>query len=813
MTHGGIVTLENVRVAARTLRKQPAFSIVVIASLALAISLNTTMYAMLDALIHPRVDIRDPSSLYRAQFFGDYHRRVGDAQRDSLLRTAPSIESIAWYDGFSFMTGKSLRVGESVAAEAPVGVISREYFEVMQPRVITGRTFVPGDEFAETKPMVIGDELATRLFKPGANPLGERVFVGDEPYVVIGVLSKYADFPEQHSGFIQFNRSPASGWVLGKPGKGMFVRVVRARPGVTRDRLQRDLDVVAARIAVAAGESPSNAAFRLGGITKAQVHIEGLHLALASAVFAILLVACANVANMQLARGIGRSRELALRAALGATRRRIVVHLLTESVVLATVGLALGLVLTYWFGAALHASIPPAVGAFIVEPKITWRVLAFALAATVACIVMVGLVPAIRVSRVDPNEMLKSGAGTGASRRNRRQYAYLVVVEIAFALALLCATAVTIQSALAMDSIVGYDPTPIATGRLPMEMKQGERRSRPEAFDAVLDVVRGLPGVTSAAVRVSGEFENRGITLADSSGARSLPVPGYGYLVVSPAYFRTFGLPIIRGRDFHDGERDQGAVIIDEYTAKKLWPNANPIGALVKLGDERSARPFVRVVGVVGQYDRNGDIKPMNMADASGATIGFIYYLPSLADSVTAARIKTWTTVFARTNGDAVPLATAMRRAGVAGASSMTEALGLTAARATQAFMSKLFVLFGALGLCLAAFGVYGVVAHSVAERRRELGVRIALGATSRDILHAVLREKVVVGLSGIAVGLWVTASKVRLVGSVAYAGDVYNAPLFALVAAFMFGVAALAAYIPARRATRVDPTESLRSE
>jgi putative ABC transport system permease protein len=768
---------------------------------------------MLDALIHPRVDIKDPSSLYRMQFFGDYHRRVPDAQRDSLIRTAPSIEGIGWYDGFSFMNAKSIRVGESITAEAPIGVVSREYFEVMQPRVIAGRIFLPGDELAETRPMVIGEELATRLFRPGANPLGERIYVGDDPYVVIGVLSKYADFPEQHSGFIQFNRSPASGWVLGKPGKGMFVRVVRTRPGITRDQFQRDLDVVAARIAVAAGEPPNNAAFRLGGITQAQVHIQGLHLALASAVFAILLVACANVANMQLARGIGRGRELALRSALGASRGRIVTHLLTESVVLASIGLVLGLILTVWFGALLHASIPPAIGSFIVEPRITWRVLAFALAATVACIVMVGLAPAIRVSRVDPNEMLKSGAGTGASRRHRRQYAVLVVVEIGFALPLLCATAVTVQSALAIGNTLGYDPTPLAMGRLPIAMKVGERRSRPEAFDAALNVVRALPGVTNAAVRANGEFDNQGIVLADSSGTRSLPIPGYGYQIVSPAYFRTYGLPIIRGRDFQDGERDHGAIIIDEYTAKKLWPNANPIGALIKLGDERSMRPFVRVVGVVGQYDRNGEVKPMNMAEANGATIGYIYYLPSLADSITATRGNMWVSVLARTNGDAVRLATAMRRAGAVGANAMVEALGLTGARATQEFMSKLFVLFGVLGLCLAAFGVYGVVAHSVAERRRELGVRIALGATSRDILHAVLRETVVVGLSGIAVGLWVTASKVRLVGSFAFAADVYNAPLFAVVAAFMFGVAALAAYIPARRATKVDPTESLRSE
>jgi putative ABC transport system permease protein len=808
-------SFDSVRVAMRTLRKQPGFSLVVILSLALAISLNTTMYAMLDALIHPRVDIRDPGNLYRATFYGDYEHHVGDAQRDSLLLAgAPSIESVGWFDTPSFRLAKMIRSDDEHLAEAPVGVISREYFEVMDPRVIAGRVFVAGDENAETKPIVLGEELASRMFAPGTNPLGRRIYVKDEPYVVIGVLSRYADFPQQHTGFVEYNRVPSSGWVLGEPRTGgMFTRVLRVRPGVDRRQLERELDVVAARIATAAGENPRDDAFRLGGTTQEQVHVAGLQLALVTAVLGVLLVACANVANMQLARGIGRGRELALRSALGANRRQIVVHLLMESVVLASGGLALGLVLTYWFGLALHASIPPAIGNFIVEPKFSWRVLAFALAATVACIVIVGLAPAIRVSRVDPNEMLKGGAGTGASRKNRRQYAYLVVVEIGLALSLLCASAVTIQSALRMNdpTIGGYDPKPLASGIVRLPVKPGEQMSRPQMFDRVLNVVEGLPGVVSAAVKTGAGFANQGIMLADSSGARELPVPGYGYSIVSPAFFRTMGLPIIAGRDFRTG--DDGLVVIDEYTAKKLWPNANPIGALIKLGDARSTLPFVRVIGAVGSYDSDGKVRELNMADASGATIGNVYYLPSERDRVEGARLNLAVTVTVRTNGDAVQAATAMRRAGVVRAAPMIESLGLGAIRATTSFMSTLFTLFAALALGLAAFGVYGVVAHSVAERRRELGVRIALGATSRDILHAVLRETVVVGLSGIALGLYVTASRLRLVASFAVGGDVYNSPLFAVISLLMFGIAALAAFIPARRATRVDPTESLRSE
>src|SRR3569833_1000337 len=329
-------SLEQLRLAIRTLRKQPVFAAVVVLSLALAISLNTTMYGVLDALIHPRVDIRDPASLYRVKYYGDFSGKMPESRKDSLLLTAPSIEAVAWFSGPTFANPQLIRSGEHFA-EGPVARISREYFELMGPRMVAGRIFVRDDETAATQPIVLGEALATQLFAPGVNPLGGRVFVDSVPYVVVGVLSRYADFPQQHSGFVSFTSNPSGGWILGKAApREMFTRVLRVRPGVTRERLERDLATVAERIAIGTGESPKETAFRVGGTTAEQLQIEGFHLALLMAVVAVLLVACANVANMQLARGIGRSRELALRAALGANRRRLVEHLLVESVVQAT---------------------------------------------------------------------------------------------------------------------------------------------------------------------------------------------------------------------------------------------------------------------------------------------------------------------------------------------------------------------------------------------------------------------------------------------------------------------------------------------
>lgn len=799
------MSFDGIRVAARTLRKQPGFTAVVVVSLALAIALNTTMYGVLDALIHPRVDIRDPDNVYKIRLFGEYKRRVPAAVRDSLLRTAvPSIEAVAWHDPVSEYRRSVLSSGR-LFVETSVSPVSLGYMPLMSPKVIAGRWFMPGDEQATVRPIVLHEQMVRELFSPGADPLNNVVTLRDTSFVVIGVLSRYAEFPG--------NRARA--WILLDAAHRLPFQsnswLIRVRPGITRQRLERDLGVISDRIAALAGEPAKDVAFRVAGPTQSQLQVRALHRALIVAVLAVLLVACANVANMQLARGIGRSRELALRAALGASRGRIVRHLLTESVLLSAAGLLLGLVLTFWGASALHASIPPAVGEYIVEPRMSWRVLVFALAAMVACIVLVGVAPAIKVSRVDPNEMLKRGHGTGATRTNRRQYGYLVAIEMALALALISAATVTVRGALSVsDMWQGFDISHLASGMLIERAAEATGKPLPEVMARAQQRIAALPGVREASLDLGASFENGGVMIADSSGARAITVLGAGYRVVTPNFVRTRGLAIIAGRDFRDGERDVPAILVDEITARRLWPNANPVGSLMKLGDARSPRPYVRVVGVFGPVDEHGKPKPAPMYELVNGRIGTLLYLPGMKDT-TGDRFVANLTV--RAAGDPVPVAAAMRTAGVMSAMSMDSALGLTNFRMSREFMAKVFSLFAAIGLGLAMFGVYGVVAHSVAERRRELGVRIALGASSRDILHAVLRESLVIALSGIAAGLLFTKWGVPLVGQLTQEYDIYNAPLFAVVALALFAVVAASAFMPARRATLVDPTESLRSE
>jgi putative ABC transport system permease protein len=801
--------LDSLRAAARSLKRQPAFVTVVVLSLALGIALNTTMYGMLDAMLRPRIDVRDPARLYWIRFYGDYKWQVDNPTRDATLAAGThTYESVtrAELAVFAQQIQHDGRFSEGV-----VQGVAWNYFDVLGARPLAGRSFVQFDEASEAPAIVIDETLAAELFPDGAAPVGATITLNHEPRTVVGVVSDYTRLPGE----------TAVAWQVARPKLrgGLYQRLIRLRPGATRADAERELQTVSARIAMAAGENPKDDVLRFHQAADPEFQLRPLHRGLVAAVAAILLVACANLANIQLARGIGRKRELALRSALGASRARIIAHLMGESILLGVAGLALGLVLTYWGARSLHASIPPSVGKYIVEPQLSWRVLVFAIVALLFCLFAVGLAPAISVSRTDPNDLLKSGAGTGATKPNRRRYAILVGVEIALSLALCCIATATVHTWMyyAARSSFGYDPRPLTTGSITPSLARGSVVRYSELLQSMSKRIAAIPGVSDAATSMSwGYPEGSAVTVADAGGAREYPAPLANITAVSPGYVRTMGWPIVQGRDFLDGERDHGGLIIDAPTARKLWPNANPIGALLKLGDRKSNLPYVPVVGMIGEqrgYEMSAE------ASQTGARLGRVLYLPGPTDTIVATGARVQMTLRARATDHPERLPTVLRQqigafddVTVSQVMTMVDYLGVTTGLQGSRFLSQLFVAFAALAIALAAFGVYGVVAHSVAERRRELGVRVALGASSRDILHAVLRESVVIALAGTALGLFFTKQGVLLVAEIAML-DVYNAPMFAVVSVVVLCVAAGAAFVPAVRATRIDPTESLRAE
>ncbi len=811
------ITRNELRLAARSFTRHPGFAITAVLSLALAIALNTTMYSVIDALVRPKVDMQDPTQLYRLIIWGDARQRVDQATRASLLTTGFGV-----YESATFTLRSSTMDAELGRrfTEASVSVVAPNYFITLGIRPKAGRVFVDGDFAGQAGPLVVSERLVAALFRDGEQPIGAIIDLDGEPHPIIGVIGKASQFPG----------GTTDAWMLPPPGTQLSAipfNVLRLRQGISAQAADHQLHVLSDRFAALAGESPKDAWFQLVPAWTPQFHYQGFHYALIAAVVAVLLVACANLANLQLARGIGRSRELALRSALGASRRDIVTQLVLESSLLAAAGLLAGLVLTYWGVDLLSARIPPSVSDYVVAPQTSWRVFAFAMGASLLCVMLVGLLPAIRVSRVDPNELLKAGAGTGANRRSRRQYGVMVIVEIGLSLALLSGAGVVVHSALRVSKVKPeYDPKPLSTAWLILRPPHDTVVRSAAVEGQLLSTIRSLPDVADVAAAFGRGVENDSLTVNDAGGgSRGVAAPMFRYVVASPSYFRTFNIPVLKGRQFLDGGLGESEAIVDQTTARLLWPGIDAVGQLVKLGSPRSNSAWVRVVGVVPAAPDESDLSMQSheFDSRNASRLGQIYVAPAMSDSVALSKshpLILYLTVRSKTEPDRMPvtLRHALPRAREAtlraiGINRMEDALGIDRERQRHDFVAATFTSFAALAIALACLGIYGIVAHSVAERRRELGVRIALGATDRNILHAVLREGNPIALAGVAVGLLFTKYTFTWLRAFAYADDEHNAPLFAALALVLFVVAVFSAFLPALRATQIDPVESLRSE
>ncbi|HEX7019898.1 MAG TPA: ABC transporter permease [Gemmatimonadaceae bacterium] len=783
-------------------------------SLALGIALNTTMYSVLDAVMNPHPDVRHGRQVYAITYSGPgSQRRLPPGAVQTALRADPDFDALSDVAPVSFGAGGTMVQHGAHLRDAAMSIVGSRFFEMLGVHPQRGRLFVAGDSGATSAPVVLNARLADELFPGGEPAIGKLVDVEGMPRLVIGVVPGDA----LRGTFF----GDADLWSLPGTARVAPITTIVRSSNAAPDDIGTHLRLIAARLDLAAGKPVGTTAFWVHDFMVQQFAFKGFHYALIGAVLAVLLVACSNLANLQLARGIARGRELALRSALGASRRDLVVHLMVESAVLAAVGLAVGLVFTYWGIHAISALVPLSVAEYIIAPHANWRVLVFAVVVAVLCLVQIGLLPAIRVSRVDPNDLIKGGAGTGAHRRNRQRYGVLVVVEIALSLAVLSGAALIVRSAWRIQRVdYGFDPSPVARALVRGSDTAGVIPSAPLAAE-IVQRLRAAPEVADAAVSFDALPEHGSITVDDASGAsRQVPAPLWSYAVVSPSIFRTMGLRIVAGRDFDDAERDADLVIVDQTTARALWPNANPIGRMIKLGDWNSARPWVRVIGVVpdvkGTYEFYNYLRSL----PSGYRIGKVYRVLTMRDSIRPTRSGYRVNVLARATGDPARLLLTLRQrirsargVRVVATESMLDFLGVSTEHARRAFIGALFAVFAAIAVGLSALGVFGIVAHSVAERRREFGVRIALGAGSRHILRGVLGEGNVIALAGIALGLLLTKYDVTWLRAFYRDEEQYDATLFATMAAALFVVTMLAALLPAMRATRVDPVESLKHE
>jgi putative ABC transport system permease protein len=800
--------------AARTLGRHRGFTITAILSLAIAIGLNTTMYSVLDTLISPHSDLPHPEQLRRFFYFGDVRRKLDVRTKNAIFRSA--------LEPFGEVTGH-WNGGWRVLIESPIAyvhgsftTIAPNYFKVIGAHMVKGRVFDESDFGATTPPAIISERLDRDLFPHGEEAIGARIQIQGESRTVIGVLSRESD------------RS-SDAWVLPDAGTDLAtlpLNTIRLRDAES-GQFGPAVAGVADRIAALAGEPRRDNALRVFGFVggsfdvRALFRFGGFQAALIYSVLAVLLVACANIANLQLARGIARSRELATRAALGASRRDLVMHLMLESALLAAAGVALGLVLTFWGMHLLRASIPESMGYYIVEPQTSWRLFVFAAVAGVACTLLCGLFPALRVSRVDLNDLIKSGAGTGSTRRARRQYGLLIAAEIGFALVLVCGAALLVRAARQLQTEgKAWDQSMLTEVWLRTKLAPGVSRPVADLAADLVSRMRAATDVADAAVITSRPDTDRVVTVTDPGGAlRTVPAAKWGPTIVSPSYFRTMGFEIAHGRDFREGEVGaSGSVVIDPQFARTFWPGADAIGRMVKFGAANTPGRWFTVVGIR---------KPVGLesVDAPGPGIGQAYALALSDDQLTGRKSaennpQIELVVRASRNAQRTPMAVSAALNGDVRVSPLfigtfDEYSGAAARRSNQNFVGFLFALFAVIALALAALGVYGIVSHSVAERRREIGVRIALGSSAREILHVVLREGNVFVLAGTAIGLWLIRDTARLLSQfLQYAeGDIYSVELYLPAALFLFFVAVIAAFIPAHRATKIDPVEALRCE
>ena len=819
---------DDLRYAARLLMRAPGFTLAALLTLALSTGLTTTIFSAVNAVLIRELPYPEPSRL--VMLWGEDARRGQHRSQvclpdvEDVARSADALEGAAAFSGYW-----SPVLSGSAGAEQLHGVrVSDGFFQVMKSRPMLGREFLPQEQLSKSDVAILSYELWARSFGHDAGIVGRKVTLSGRPYTVVGVMPRsFRALPVRLAEYRAEIYRPLGTEFGDEIRSGRHLRAIgRLKAGASESLAQQQVGAAALRLEQQYPDSNTGRGIRVVSLREEMVaEVRPSLLVLQGCVLLIVLIGCANVANLLLVRATGHRREFAIRAALGASRARIVRQLLTESVLLSLAGGVLGLVFGLAGVRALLALSPaglPRVGEGGAAIGMDWRVLAFTLVVSLTTGILFGLVPAFSASRADLNTTLKENSTrSGSGIRQGKARSLLIVTEVSLALVLLVGSALLIRTLAALRGVdPGFDAHNVLT--LEMSMTGGPLHTAAGVSQLSRqgrERLNALPGVQLAATSVwlPNQVDD-GLPFQIIGRPADKSMAGARFTSISPGFLEVFKIPLLRGRDINENDiaGKPGVVLINQALAKQYWPNEDPVGQHMMIGGDIGptfAGETIRtVIGIVGDTHNNGLGHP-----SDGMMIVPTAQVP---DGYQAAYSDTSALVWVvRTHADPhalIPVITEQLRLAshgfpVAHVRTMDEVMGRSTPH--ESFNMILLSIFGLVALALAAIGIYGVMAYTVAQRTQEMGIRMALGADRSAIRKLVVWHGMRLALVGVVLGIAAAFGLTRLIASFLFGVTMWDPAAFLLAPLILSAVALLAVWLPAARASKVDPMQALRVE
>jgi putative ABC transport system permease protein len=806
----------------RSLLKRPGFTAIAIITLALGIGANTAIFSVVNAVVLRPLPYSQPDRLVMVWETGAGNDRRSVAPGNYLdwqTQNRTFAEMAATFYGNFNLTenGEPERINGAT--------ITSNLMTVLGADAQIGRTFDAEDDQHQDRAIVLlSDGLWKRRFGSDQNIIGRTMMVDEVPHTVVGVMSPGFQFPAQSDLWVLgrernavslslISQFPNNDWIHERDAH--FISVIgRLKSGVSLSQAQSDIAGITRRLEQ---EFPkTNAGLGLNAVplhTQIVGDVRPVLFILLGAVAFILLIACTNVANLLLTRATQRDREIAIRIALGAGRWRLVRQLLTESLLLSFTGGLAGLFVSIW-AVDLFIKLSPGDIPRLNEANVDLRLLGFTFLVSLLTGIGFGLLPAFQATKTNLNSSLKEGGGkSGEGRQRRRARNILVVSEIALAQVLLVGAGLLIMSHVRLTRInPGFNAEKVLTARIaPSTRKYPDAKSRTVFYTTVLDHLRSLPGVKSVGLLMnlplSGSSMNRGFRVEGRPEPKADENVSMDYQVVSPGIFSTLEVPIMRGRGFTDAdsENSERVIVINQTMARRYWPNEDPLGKRMAIGESSKDTSWRKIVGIVG------DVRHASLSEAPVPGAFTVYRQDLESWPRMAFVIKASTDALSLTSAVRKELISVDPAQPVYGVEPLEKLLNTSVAQ--RRFIMLLIGSLSFIALALAMVGVYGVVSFSVSARTHEIGIRMALGAKARDVLAMVLGQGMRLALLGIAIGLASAGAVTRLLSSLLFEVSATDPGTFSIVAILLGVIAAFACYIPARRATKVDPLQALRYE